>query len=85
MVLVKQLVLDVLKPHMPSCLEFASALAQQGSGYQVKITVSEVDEKTETLVVIIEGDNIDFDAINETITSLGGSLHSIDAVEVINT
>ena len=84
MVFVKRLVLDVLKPHTPNSLDFAKALAEQGAGYQVKFTVMEVDENTETVVIMIEGDDIQFESIAETIGNLGGSLHSIDEVEVIN-
>ena len=84
MVLVKKLVLDVLKPHSPNTLEFATALADQGPGYRVNITVAEVDEKTETVLITIEGDNISFDSINNTINTLGGSLHSIDEVDVVH-
>ena len=85
MVLVKRLVLDVLKPHSPNGLEFSKALAEQGAGYFVKLTVIEIDEKTETIELTIEGHDIQFDAIEETINTLGGSLHSIDEVEVMNT
>jgi hypothetical protein len=84
MINVKRLVLDVLKPHSPSGLEFAKAIAAQGEGYCVNFTVIEVDEKTETVAIVIEGENIQVDAITDTITSLGGSLHSIDEIEVIN-
>ena len=82
MVLVKRLVLDVLKPHQPNALEFSQALARAGGDYRVCITVLEVDEKTETLQVVVEGDAIDFDAVQSSIHDLGGSLHSIDEVEV---
>jgi hypothetical protein len=44
--------------------------------------LKEVDEKTESVILVIEGEDILFDAIVETIKNLGGSLHSIDAVEV---
>ena len=84
MVRLKRLVLDVLKPHTPNGLEFSRALAEQGPDYYVKLTVIEIDEKTETVEVCIEGDDIQFQAIEDTINSLGGSLHSIDEVEVIN-
>ncbi|MFC1664603.1 DUF211 domain-containing protein [Pseudomonadota bacterium] len=84
MVSVKRLVLDVLKPHTPNSLDFAKALAEQGVGYQVKFTVMEVDEKTETVVILIEGEDIQFESIANTINNLGGSIHSIDEVEVIN-
>lgn len=82
MVLVKRLVLDVLKPHQPNALEFSQALVKAGGDYRVCTTVLEVDEKTETLKVIVEGNAIDFDAVQSGINDLGGSLHSIDEVEV---
>jgi len=80
---VLRLVLDVLKPRHPSALEFAKAIAAQGeSGCRVKLTVDEVDEKTESIILVVEGEAIDFDSIAEAINALGGSLHSIDEVEV---
>jgi len=85
MVLVKRIVLDVLKPHLPNGLEFAKAIAEHGADYRVTFTVQAVDEKTETVQIVIEGKDIDFDAITETIANLGGSLHSIDEVEVRST
>ena len=82
MVLVKRLILDVLKPHQPNALEFSRAIASAGGDYRVCITVLEVDESTETLQIVIEGDAIDFEAVQAGISDLGGSLHSIDEVEV---
>jgi len=79
---VKRVVLDVLKPHQPNALEFSKAIAEVGSDYRVRLTVVEVDENTETLQIEIVGNTIDFEAVQATITSLGGSLHSIDEVEV---
>ncbi len=79
---VKRIVLDVLKPHQPSVLEFAKAIADQGTRCNVKITVEEVDEKTESVTLVMEGENVPFDAVVDTINNLGGSLHSIDGVEV---
>ena len=84
MVLIKRLILDVLKPHSPNSLEFARVLAEQGPDYHVTITVSEVDEKTETVVIMVESHDIQFDLLVDAISSLGGSLHSIDEVEVLN-
>ena len=81
MVLVKRLVLDVLKPHRPSVLEFGRLLAQQGE-HHVKLTVLEMDDKTETLRLVIEGPDIDFDRVQTAIAEFGASLHSIDEVEV---
>ncbi|MCP5304141.1 MAG: DUF211 domain-containing protein [Chromatiaceae bacterium] len=82
MVAVKRLVLDVLKPHRPNGLEFAQTLAAVGPDYRVHLTVLEVDESTETLRVVVQSDALDFDAILLAIEQMGGSLHSIDEVEV---
>lgn len=82
MVSVKKLVLDVLKPHQPSALEFSRAIAEVGQDYRVSLTVIEVDENTETLQIVIEGGAIDFDAVQASINAMGGSLHSVDEVVV---
>ena len=84
MVKVKQLTLDVLKPHHPNVLDFACALGAEGADYKIGITVVEMDDKTETLEVIIEGTDVQFDRLLEKIKELGGSLHSIDEVIVVS-
>ncbi|MEJ2362680.1 MAG: DUF211 domain-containing protein [Gammaproteobacteria bacterium] len=80
-----RLVLDVLKPHEPNALEFSLALADLGKNYRVKLTVTEVDKKTESTIVTIEGEDIHFDDIKEAIEKMGASVHSIDEVEVCGT
>ena len=84
MVSVKKIVLDVLKPHQPNALEFSRAIAIVGADYRVCLTVVEMDEKTETLQLEIEGDSVDIEAIESAISDMGASLHSIDQVEVLN-
>ena len=84
MLAIKRLMLDVLKPHQPNALEFCQAIAKAGDNYLVKLTVIEVDEKTESLAIEIIGDSLDFDLIQAAIREIGGSLHSIDEVEVEN-
>ena len=79
---VKRVVLDVLKPHRPNALEFARAIADQHKGHSVTVKVTEMDEKTETTVLVIESDDMDYEGIVETIVDLGGSVHSIDEVKV---
>jgi len=82
MIEVKRLVLDVLKPHTPNSLEFARTIAEQGS-CRVELKVLEVDEHTESVLLAIDGADLDFERIQSAIAELGGSLHSIDEVEVI--
>ena len=83
MVKVKRLVLDVLKPHQPNGLEFASVLAERCADCHIKFSVVEVDEKTETIMLVIDGDNIQYDVVIEAIGSMGATIHSIDEVEVV--
>jgi hypothetical protein len=73
-----------LKPHHPNVVEFAEALSAQGADYSVTINVLEMDDKTETLEVVVEGDDIHFDDLVKSIKALGGSLHSIDEVVAIS-
>jgi hypothetical protein len=84
MVTVKRIMLDVLKPHQPNSLEFSQAIANVGNDYRVCLTVLEMDENTETLQLEVEGNSIDLEAVESAITAMGGSLHSIDQVEVQN-
>lgn len=82
MVSVKRIVLDVLKPHLPNALEFSQAIAGLGPDYRVRLTVIEMDERTQTLKVVVDGNAVDFEAIQSSIDTMGGSIHSIDEVEV---
>lgn len=84
MIKVKRLVLDILKPHQPNAVEFCGTLAALGNNYQVSLTVMEMDDKTATTQVEIKADSLDFEAIKKAIVQIGGSLHSIDIVEVKN-
>lgn len=84
MIQVKRVNLDVLKPHEPNALEFSRAIASAGEGYHVTLTVLEVDEHTETLQVVVTGGAIDYEAVQRAIGDMGGSIHSIDEVEVQN-
>ncbi|MGB5541551.1 MAG: DUF211 domain-containing protein [Gammaproteobacteria bacterium] len=85
MVSVKRIILDVLKPHQPNALEFSRVIASVGNDYRVTLTVLEVDENTETLQVVVAGDAIDYEAVQAAISDMGGSIHSIDEVEVQST
>lgn len=78
----RKIVLDVLKPHQPNGVDFAAALADLSPDYLVRLTVVEVDEKTESVVVVLEGEDISFDPIVELIKEMGASVHSVDEVEV---
>ena len=82
MALLKRVILDILKPHQPNALEFGQRIATDCPGCRVRVTVEEVDEKTDTLKVVVEGEDIDFESVQQAISDMGASLHSIDEVEV---
>ena len=77
----KKLVLDVLKPLKgPSIVELAQTLTNNKGVNKVTVTVNEIDVETVTLTITIEGNDIDFESIRETIERLGGVIHSVDQV-----
>jgi len=79
---IKKLVLDVLKPHHPNALEFTTALAEIDDHMTFKLFVDEIDEKTESVILVVEADHVDYEAVERRIRELGASVHSIDEVEV---
>jgi hypothetical protein len=77
---IQRLVLDVVKPiNMPS-----TALATEISDAQgvesVDVFIQQVEQKVESAKVTIEGSNILFDEVKETIEKLGATVQSVDRV-----
>lgn len=83
MVKIQRIVLDVLKPHSPNGLEFSTQLAEKCPGCRFNFKVLEVDEKTETVIIVVESESIPYDDVSDAISTMGGSIHSIDEVDVI--
>ncbi|MDY6941493.1 MAG: DUF211 domain-containing protein [Pseudomonadota bacterium] len=79
---ITRVVLDILKPHHPTLVEFAAELSEHVPGVLIRLNMVEMDEKTETLLVTVEGRDIPVGRLFESIAQLGGSLHSVDEVEV---
>jgi len=77
---VKRVTIDVLKPHKPDIVAFGKAVCAEKSVIGLNISVYAVDEKTESLKIILEGPNIDFDRVREVISHFGAVIHSIDSV-----
>lgn len=77
---ISRLVLDVLKQHKPSIPDFADSLRKVPGVERVKITLVEVNERTESIQVTIKGENLDFEAIRAKIEELGATIHSVDEV-----
>ncbi len=79
--MIKRLVLDVLIPIKgPSIIDIADNLSRVRGVEAVNITVKEVDVETQNIIVVIEGDDIDFSEVKVMIEELGGVIHSVDQV-----
>jgi len=76
------LVLDILKPHQPPLPEFAAYIREFPGVSRVDASLIEMDERTDSLKVIIDGDGIDFDGLRAHIAKEGAVVHSVDQVIV---
>jgi len=77
---IRRLVLDVLKPHVPTILDLAEALSRLNGIHGVNVSLFEVDQQTETIKITIKGDRIDYHTVVSVIEDFGGVVHSIDEV-----
>jgi len=71
-----------LKPHQPPLPEFASFVGELPGIKKVDVSVVEMDEKTESLKVIIDGANIEYEELRSHMAKLGAVIHSVDQVVV---
>ena len=72
--------LDILKPHQPGVDLVARTLMEINGVTKVRIKVDELDQKTASLHINIEGNNISLEDISEGLEKLNCALHSIDEV-----
>jgi len=77
---IKRLILDVLKPHDPTIIELAERLGGLDGISGVNISLEEVDKDTDSIKITIEGTNVNYNEINNTISECGAVIHSIDGV-----
>lgn len=77
---IKRLVLDVLKPHQPNIDILATELMNLDRIKGVKIKVEEIDEKTASIKITVQGEKLDLKEIIERLESLTCAVHSVDEV-----
>jgi hypothetical protein len=77
---IKRLVLDVLKPHNPGLIELAESLSNIPEVSGVNISLSEVDQDTETVKIVMEGSDVDFENVKRVLREYDSVVHSIDNV-----
>lgn len=75
-----EFLLDVLKPHQPDSYFVAQELMKITGVTRVRVKVDELDQKTASLHINIEGNNISLEDISEGLEKLNCALHSIDEV-----
>ena len=76
----RRVVFDLLKPHDPSMLELADRIADLDGIDGVNATLLELDREVQNVKLTVEGEDIDFSAVEAAIEDLGASPHSIDQV-----
>jgi len=77
---VRRVVLDTLKPMEPTIIDMAKNLSMLSGVSAVNISIAEIDLKVENAKITIEGDDINYEEVEDIIQDLGGSIHSIDEV-----
>ncbi len=77
---IKRLVLDVLIPISYPTNELAKNLAKLEGVEGVDVLILEVERKVETAKITIEGDNLNFEDLKQSIESAGASLQSLDRI-----
>ena len=80
MATIRQLVLDVLKPHEPTMLSIAQAIADTDGVDGVNAILIEMDEEVRNIKFTVEGDDIDYDEVTAVIEDTGATVHSVDQV-----
>jgi hypothetical protein len=79
---IRRLVLDVLKLRDPPLPEFALRLCSIPNIEGVKVSLVEIDQNTESVKVIMEGETIDLNFVQNMMKDYGAVVHSIDEVVV---
>jgi hypothetical protein len=76
---IRRLVLDVDKAvARPSLLQIAEAISGCRGVEAVNVTVNEIDIETVGTNITIEGEQMDYDAIEKAIEATGAVVHSMD-------
>ncbi|HVX23128.1 MAG TPA: DUF211 domain-containing protein [Acidimicrobiales bacterium] len=80
---IRRVLLDVDKAlGIPSILEIAEAIEGVAGVEGANITVTEIDAETVGMEITVEGDQIDFAALERAIVRAGAALHSVDELVV---
>ena len=84
----RRLVLDVLKPYEPELNVLADTLLERSASDKkavgiieaVNITVYEMDRLTQKVKIIMEGNQLNYEEIQDVLISMNCVVHSLDQV-----
>lgn len=80
---VRRLVIDAAIPTKDiSIVDVAKSLYEVRGVRAVRVTVDDVDVDVLGLIIVVEGDGINVNEIQEAIEKVGGVVHSLDEVVV---
>lgn len=80
---IRRLLLDVDKAaERPSVLEIAEAVEGVPGVLGANVTVTNIDIETVGMEITVEGEGIDYRALQQAIAGVGAALHSVDEVVV---
>lgn len=79
---IKYVELDVLKPLEPTLVDLAKTVSSIHESYVVSIDVEERDRETESVQMMIEGNEVDLAEVQKRIEASGATVHSIDHIKV---
>ncbi|MCY0852140.1 DUF211 domain-containing protein [Thermoplasma acidophilum] len=80
---IRRVVLDVDKGlNRPTLVELAAAIEKVQGVEAVNIIVTEMDMETMGTNITVEGTNINYDELIETIENTGSAIHSVDEIAV---
>ncbi|BAB59534.1 hypothetical protein [Thermoplasma volcanium GSS1] len=80
---IRRIVLDVDKGlNRPTLVELASAIERVPGVEAVNIIVTEMDMETMGTNITVEGTNINYEELIESIENTGSAIHSVDEIAV---
>jgi hypothetical protein len=79
---IKRVVLDVLKLCDPPLPEFALQLCSTPNVSDVRVSLVEIDQNTESVKVTMDGDDLGLESVQKMMKDYRAVVHSIDEVLV---
>jgi len=79
---IRRLLIDALKPREASIIDLSQTICSVEGVEQCDIVVTEVDVRTETVRLTIQGPNISFDQVTKVLEGNGVAIRGVDEISV---